>query len=354
MKTPKPSVLVIGSGPAGLAVSACLQRRDVGFRFIDSHGIAGGAYQRMYSGMTLVSPSRYNALPGLALKTAGEYTTVPEYRSYLLAYAAHHRLVPEKAQVVQVEKVEEGLQVRFAGSKSSETYRCVIVATGVFDAPRWPSIEGSPSGPLSLHAHDWPGPGKFQGKKILIVGAATSAVEIAEECARAGLATIVSAREGRVKVWPQRFLGRDLHDYWAPFEKVPPFLLPSFCDGKRTLPGTDSGFGRFVKEGLIGLRREPIRCEKKRVVFSDGGTEECDVIVFATGYRLNLSFLPKEVDRRKGSDVPRTRNGESVSVPGLFFLGTPCAGGITSVFLRGIAKDAPAVAEAVARRATHT
>src|SRR5207248_1685871 len=131
----------------------------------------------------------------------------------------------------------------------------------------------------------------FAGKTVLVVGAATAGVEIAEECARAGVPVVVSARRG-VKIAPQRFLGRDLHDYASLFEKIPRFLVRGYCEKRPTLPGTDLGFKRFVKEGSIRVRCGVSHFSGAKAHFADGSSEECDAVVLATGYSFAFPYLP--------------------------------------------------------------
>ncbi len=187
--TEVPSVLVVGAGPAGLAVAACLGSEGVPFRLVDRSGMTGGAYKHIYSGITLASPTRYAGLPGLRLRTRGEYVTVPEYHAYLDRYAAHHQLRADRAEVQLIERQGRGFFVHFADADPA-AYVAVIVATGMYDFPVRPAIPGlppdgpeGPGRPAVVHTHDWPGPERFRGRRMLIIGGGISAVEIAEECA---------------------------------------------------------------------------------------------------------------------------------------------------------------------------
>ena len=349
---PSPTVLVIGAGPAGLATAACLKQVRVPFRLVDRRGIAGGAFRHIYSGVTLQSPARYTSLPGLPLQAAGEYVTVPEYRAYLDRYADHHRLFVENAAVESVERLRERFLVHFAGVAYPVPYQIVVVATGMYDSPMWPTIDGLTAGPLHpeiLHARSWPGPDRFRGQRLLIVGGATGAVELGEECARAGLQPTLSARSG-VQLTPQRFLGRDLHDYaYVVIEKIPVWLLDSFCGRRPTLPGIDHGFKEYRRAGQIRVRTEVRRFEAKEAVFADGSREEFDAVVLATGYRFDMPFLSRQVARAPAGH-PLATHGESRSWPGLFFVGLPCERTLSSEFLRGIGQDAPVVARRIKAR----
>lgn len=345
-------VLVIGAGPAGLAVSACLKSAGVTFRLVDLHGVPGGAYARAYASMKLASPARYNVLPGLALESAGEYLSVEAYRRYLNAYAAHHGLAVQHDKVRRVERAATGFRATFEHAADTAQYNYVVVATGMFDFPRSPDIPGlnAADAPEVLHAAAWKGPDAFRGRRLLIVGGATSAVEIAEECARAGITTTVSARGKIVKLLPQRILGRDNHDYFRFFESLPRFVMRSFCEGTRNLPGTDLGFGEFRRHGLIEVCDSLVRVDGNSVAFADGSRAQFSAIVLATGYRYEAGFLPADVARAPGLGQPLADGCESRSWTDLFVVGMPCVRGLNSPFLRGIASDASWIAEKISSR----
>lgn len=318
-------VLIVGAGPSGLATAACLKERGVRADLVDRHGVPGGAYRRIYPGITLASPARYTALPGLKPRAAGEYITVPQYRAYLEDYAAHHGLQVREANVTRVQRESDRFLVSF--EREPRSYDAVIVATGMFDFPRRPRLEGR-VGLEVLHSSEWQGPERLPGPRLLIVGGATSAIEIAEESARAGLHPVLSVR-GKLNIAPQRFLGRDLHDYITlPLKWLPRALARSYCEGRRSLPGTDLGFRDFQRRGVIRLRGALSRIEGRGVLFADGAQEEFDVLVAATGHGFDRPFLTPEAERG----------------PGLHLVGARCAHRLSSEFLYGIAEDAQRVA----------
>lgn len=348
---PNEGVLIIGAGPAGMALAACLKRRSVPFDLVDRRGTTGGAYTHLYDGITLLSPARYASLPGLPLRCHGEYISVPEYRAYLAAYAAHHDLHPRRAEVAKIERHANAFIAHFVG-QPSRTYSTVVVATGMYDFPIWPDIPGLPKEEIRTtnwqvtHARQWTGPHKLVGKRVLIIGGATGAIEIAEQCARADVPVVVSTRRG-VNIAAQRFLGRDVHDYAHVISHLlPTWIAGTFCPRRPTLPGTDLGFTRYRDEGKIELRGEVVRFADNSAVFADGRRDDFDVVVCATGYGFATPFLPPEVARAAGGH-PLAEEGESSSWRRLYFLGIPCSRTLISEFLRGIARDAPALANRI-------
>lgn len=330
-----------------MATMVCLGREGVEARLVDRSGVTGGAYRHIHGGLTMTSPTRYTQLPGLELRTVGEYVTTGEYREYLERYAAHHRLEVTGAEVVQVVKEAGRFSVRFAGGEREE-YEALVVATGMYDFPVSPEIPGlGPAGPRVMHAHDWPGPGPFAGLRVLVVGGATSAVELAEHLATTAAAVTVSCRGEKIKISRQRFLGRDLHDYAYLFKGLPRWLLGSYCDRRPTLPATDRGFNDLVRAGRITVRTEVTRFEGRDAIFARGPRESCDAVLLATGYRFEAPFLPGDVARAPGSGHLLADDCESRSWRGLFVIGAPCARGLASEFLHGIAGDAALLARRV-------
>ena len=204
----------------------------------------------------------------------------------------------------------------------------------------------------SLHARDWRGPGALAGARepLLVIGGATSAVEIAEEAATAGVPVTLAVRS-RLHVARQSFLGRDVHHFDPPVAALPAWVAPGHCANRPTLPGTDRGFSRLRALGRIAVRPALARLEPGGVAhFADGSTARFGCVVAATGYTFATPFLPASVARAAAGHL-LARHGESVSWPGLFTVGSPCAARLDSEFLRGIARDAETVARTIAARA---
>ena len=126
---PPSPVLIIGAGPAGLAIAACLRQRGLPLRLVDRRGQPGGAYRDIYGNTTLSSPARYDSLPGLALSAPGEFVAAREYRNYLIDYAAFHQLPIETGTIQSIARDGGRFAVTFEGGQTA-SYRAVVVASG--------------------------------------------------------------------------------------------------------------------------------------------------------------------------------------------------------------------------------
>jgi putative flavoprotein involved in K+ transport len=337
-----------------MATAACLQREGVEFDLIDRRGECGGAYPHIYAGLQLLSPARYTQLPGLPIRNGrsrgGEYVTVPQYREYLAEYARHFQLQPAAREVRSIERAVSGFDVRFTDSDQPTQYSSVVVATGMFDAPFIPPIEGITSTTSEkLHSRDWPGPVRFSGKRVLVIGGGMSGVEIAEECVRAGLPVTISSRHP-IRAVRRRLFGIDIHHFvHAVSHWLPLWTLGSFCDRLPAFPAFDQGIRRMLASNQVNLRGEVRRFDQRVAEFIDGSREEFDVVVLATGYRFHTPFLNIAIERGSRGQ-PLINKNQSRNCPNLFFVGFPCARIFPSEFLRGIAFDAPFVARHIARR----
>lgn len=323
-----------------------MRARGLDPTWIDKSGGVGGAYREVYPAMELASPARYNALPGLPLEHQGEYMRAGDYYAYLRRLAARVGEGPEKNELLFVRRQGDGFVVTLTDG-AERAFKRVVVATGMYEHPRRPRITGldAPGGPELSHAREWKGAGARRGQSLLIIGAGVSGVELAEDCARSGVPVTVSARRGKARLVWQRLLGRDVHDYAVWIERLPLVFFRGFCAEGQPVPATDLGFSRWEREGRITVAGEVHRFDGKTAVFADGTRKTFAAVVLATGYRFDTPFLPAPVER-KPAGHPAARRGESLSWPGLHFVGFPCSRALDSQYLRGIAKDA----EALARR----
>ena len=289
-------------------------------------------------------------------RRAGRYTTANEYRDYLERYAAHHGLVPRRAEVERVERAGDRFRVHFLGIDGSCDYEIVIAATGMFDHPVSPEIPGLPLGGLARPRVTAGLPRQGLARTRRPGGSEDPHHRGGHQRGRdrrgvreAQLRVVVAARRG-VRLMPQHILGVStygLADSLA--SRLPRWVVGSHCGNRRALPCTERGFRRFRRKGLISVRG-PIACfEGTIAVFTDGSREPFDAVVLATGYRFTTPFLPAEVAPATTSHR-FTESGESPSWPGLYFVGFRCARSLNSEFLRGIAQDAPAIASHIRER----
>jgi putative flavoprotein involved in K+ transport len=300
--------------------------------------------------LRLFSPAQYDSLPGLPFPApAGTHPTKDEVADYLVDYARHFDLpVRCNTQVLRAHRDADGLFVLTTGTGDGfGTLRAkrLVVATGPFQVPNIPAVEGLDPLVPQLHSADYRNPAQIPaGSRVLVVGAANSGLQIAAELA--GSCAVTVAVGARPKELPQRVLGRDLF-FWL--TKIGFFTLPS--DGRiarRLRARGDLVIGSSSKT----LSRQGVRFRPRlagftgrSARFADGSTADVDVVVWATGYRSDYSWL-----HLPGAVVAgQVQHQAGVSeVPGLYFLGLPWQTSRGSALLGFVGTDAAALAARMA------
>lgn len=335
--------LVIGAGPGGLAAAAALKTKGLDFVLVDRESRPGGAYRDLYPANPMISPKAYLEIGGFRLEDPAHFVSTGRFQTYLEDFAEHHDLKPLARPVTEVLPRDSDFSVTFADG-AKERFTAVILATGCVAHPNLPDIPGQDDFQTeTIHSKFWQGPTGL--RSVLVVGSGISGTEIAEECARAGIRTTMSARNKPRFVNPQP-LGVDLLDWSRPFERLPIAFFPKLCSGSKGRKGYDRGIRRFLKEGTVALAPGIERMEGKTVFFKNGSSDQFDKVVFATGYDFKIPVLPKGY--RDLSDHNLSKIGESREFPGLFFIGFRCAHGIDSQYIRGITRAAPLMAKRTA------
>ena len=366
-------ILVIGAGPAGLAVAATLIGKGRRPLVIEKAETVGASWRAHYARLHLHTVKTLSALPGLPFPDEQpRYVPRQSVVDYLSAYAAHAGIEPlfgEEAIAV----VRDGGAWRTT-TRSGKTFRSsvVVVTTGANHHPNVPRIEGERefAGRI-LHSRDYRDATPFAGQRVLVVGMGNTGAEIALDLAEHGVATTLSVRSP-VNIVLRDVLGRATQETSLLLSRLPRrvgdalasfFARVSVGDIERLglrrsamsplrelrelgrTPVIDVGTLASIRAGKIAVRPGITRLHAGTVEFVDGKTAPTDVIVLATGYRAGIDAL------FPGLAVPVDDNGLPTHVvgegplAGIYFVGfdTRQPGGL----LRTIAMQAVAVGERI-------
>ena len=106
--------IVVGAGPAGLAVGACLQRAGLPCLILEQADKVGEAWHRHYDRLHLHTDKGHSELPFAPFpKEYPRYPSRLQMISYLEAYARQFHLEPRLGQqVVSARRIEGGWEIQ--------------------------------------------------------------------------------------------------------------------------------------------------------------------------------------------------------------------------------------------------
>ena len=368
--------LVIGAGPAGLAVSGCLVQRGLRPQVIERARNVGASWLDHYERLHLHTVKELSALPGRPFPaSAPRYVPRAQVAAYLASYAAHHRIQPHFGeQAVEIVPQGAGWQTLTSTGQRFES-TSVVVATGANHSPLLPSFEGQRdfAGRI-LHSRDYRDAAPFAGQRVLVVGMGNTGAEIALDLVEHGVQASLSVRSP-VNIVRRDVLGRPTQRTAMALARLPPKwgdvagrLLRDLTVGDlrrwgiatpaesplRQLrehgktPVIDVGTLARIKSGDIVVHPGIERFTTRGARFIDGQEAAFDAVIFATGYRPEVQSLfpqtPLPLDSR---GLPRETRGTG-PLRGVYFIGFDIRqpGGL----LRTIAAQAIGVADAIAQQ----
>ncbi len=367
-------VVVIGAGPAGLAVGVELGRAGASSVILEQ-GRLGAAWRGRHGDLRLNTLGRFSGLPGAPIPRAyGRWVGRDDYVAYLERFAGLHGLVVrEHTAALRVSAASGRWRVDTLGGPI--VAGDVVVATGhqrVPWRPDWPDA-GLYAGDLR-HVAEIEDPASLHGRDVLVVGGGNSGVEWSEHLARVGAGRIWLSVRTPPNLIPREVRGIPIQGLSVLLEPLPtwlkdanarlvsalvignlgPYGLPTPSEGPfRRLERTgvtaavDSGFSRLVRSGRIVVVPEIAGFTRNGVTF-DGATElRPATVLAATGYRPILEQLVGELGVLDPKGLPyRDVRGESPR-SGLWFVGfSPAIEGV----LRAIGREARQIARAIGLR----
>src|SRR5262245_10369090 len=394
------TVVVIGAGQAGLAMSWWLAARSIDHVVLERGEIANTWRTERWDSLTLLTPNWQSRLPGFAYEGADPdgFRTMSETVAFIERYAKFVSApLRTHSRVTAVRRTADGYEVVTAQG----TWRCkaVVLATGAFNVAQVPKLaEALPSGIAQLTTAQYRNPGDLDAGGVMVVGAAASGAQIADEIQRSGRPVTLAVGE-HVRA-PRTYRGRDIQ-WWMDatglnderydqvenlgrVRSLPSFQIAGYADRRDIdlnaltsrgvklvgrLAGIRDGKAQFsgslrnvcaladlklnrllntIDEWAAGHgvsdavdpphRPEPTRVEAAPPLGLDFGRSGIRTIVWATGFRPDYSWLHVPVLDRKGNI--RHDGGVVTESPGLYVLGLPFLRRRKSSLIDGAGDDA--------------
>ncbi len=293
---------------------------------------------------------------GISYGDRGIPIRLETFSSYGLAF--RDRKVPELEDktVVSVDPESDGFTVRLDTGEVFRT-RQVILAVGVTHFGYIPETLANLSPAYVSHSGQHSDVARWRGRSIVIIGAGSSALDLAGLMHEAGVDVQLVARK------PLKFHSKSdkPRPFWDRLQRPPSGLGPGWksfffanCPNlfhylpaslrvelvRRVLGPSGGVFIRDKVEGkvptLVGYSVEASRIEDGKVhltlVDASGGKREitADHVIAATGYKVNLQklkFLSDDTRKRIKTVVgsPALSSSFETSLPGLYFAGLAAA-----------------------------
>lgn len=394
--------LVVGAGQAGVAISEHLTKLGVPHLVLERARIAERWRTGRWDSLVANGPAWHDRFPNLEFADVDPdgFAAKDQIADYFVAYAKQFN-APIRTGVEVKQVVRNAGRQGFTIDTSEGTFEAnrVVVATGPFQRPLIPPIAPQDNGLMQLHSADYLRPEQLPEGNVLVVGAGSSGVQIADELQRAGKQVYLSvgahdrpprAYRGRDFCWWLGVLGewdaevmkpgrehvtiavsgsrggqtvdfrrlahqgvtltgltRSFHDGVVSFEAD---LAANLARGDENYLSLLDAADAYAKRNGIDLPEEP----NARIIPPDPACvthplHELDLekagvtsIVWATGYALDFGWL--NVDAFDTNGKPKHQRGVSKE-SGLYFLGLPWLSRRGSAFIWGVWHDAKHVAD---------
>lgn len=400
------TVVIIGAGHAGLAMSYHLAKRSIDHVVLERGEVANSWKTERWDSLRLLTPNWQSRLPGYRYEGGDPdgYRTMPETVAFIEGYARSIRApVRTHTEVLSVRGDETGYTVRTP--QGDWRCRAVVLASGACNIPNVPAAAGNlPSGIASLTPFDYRNPGQLADGGVLVVGASATGLQLAEEIHASGRPVTLSAGE-HIRV-PRLYRGTDIQ-WWMDavgilderYDRVDdinrvrnvPSLQLIGSDDRRSLdlntlarmgveivgPFAGINDGKILFSGslrnqcaladlkmnrlldaidawitrsdLAGMAAPPHRFEPTRVSDSPALMKKLAgfrTVVWATGFRPDYSWLHLPVLDRKGRI--RHDGGVVTDSPGMYLMGMQFLRRRKSALIDGAGDDARDLADHLA------
>lgn len=403
MSSEETEVLVIGAGQAGIAMSEHLGGRGIAHIVVERDRVAERWRTGRWDSLVANGPAWHDRFPGLEFDVdADAFATKDQVAEYFAAYAERIAApIRTGVEVTAVRRTPGRLGFDVETSAGGIRARHVVAATGPFQRPVIPAVVPADAGIHQLHSSAYRNPRQLPGGAVLVVGAGSSGVQIADELQRSGRCVLLAV--GPHDRPPRSYRGRDFC-WWlgvlGKWEAAAPragaehvTIAVSGARGGHTvdfrrlaaggitllgraaafdggvmrfapdlaqnIANGDAGYLELLDEADAYVARNGLDLPEEPEAHVIGPDPECltdpvlelDLaaagiasIVWATGFAVDYSWLEFDAFDERGR--PLHHRGVSVE-RGLYFLGLPWQSRRGSSFIWGVWHDARHLADQI-------
>lgn len=341
--------LIIGAGPAGLAVAARLANSGLPFEIVEQNDTIASSWHNHYDRLHLHTVKSQSNLPFIEFpEHYPQYVSRQLLVDYYENYAKHFKINPHfNSKVISVRKADDFWYVECENGKTFNVQNLVI-ATGLNRIPKMPNWKGQENfeGEI-LHASKYKNAIPFKGVRVLVVGMGNTGAEIALDLAENNVFVDLCVRS-EVVIVPRDFLGKsvqvtaqklaklpfklgdiistlpakimfgNLQKFNIPISNIKPAVLRRE-HGKT--PTFDLGTIAQIKLGRIKVHRDIESLQKNAVLFKNGSSINYDAVILATGYYAQITdFLKNNNAILDDVGEPTIKIGKDEQ-QGLYFIG---------------------------------
>lgn len=290
-------VIIIGGGPIGLACGLEAKKAGLSYLIIEKGTLVNSLYHYPVN-MTFFSTSEKLEVGGIPFVSNNPKPTRNEALEYYRRVAVSGSLSVHLFEEVETVKKTGD---HFIVTTQKEIYHTIniIVCTGFYDIPFLLNVPGEE---LQKVRHYYNDPHFYAFQKVLVVGAANSAVDAALETYRKGADVTMVIRSEAIG---------DRVKYW-----VKPDVENRIKEG---------AIKAYFNAGIVAIRPKEVDIQTPDGLL----TIENDWILAMTGYQPNLSFL-RSMGIELGEDAickpAYNETTQETNVQGIYLAGVICGG----------------------------
>ncbi|MFE7431375.1 flavin-containing monooxygenase [Streptomyces tendae] len=210
MSEEETEAVVVGAGQAGVAMSEHLSAHGIPHVVLERHRIAERWRSERWDSLVANGPAWHDRFPGMEFPGVDPdaFASKEQVADYFVAYAEKMGApVRTGVEVTSVRKREgrPGFEVRT--SEGTIDARFVVAATGPFQRPVIPPVVPDGAVRVQMHSSQYRNARQLPEGAVLVVGAGSSGVQIADELRRSGRRVLLSV--GPHDRPPREYRGRD-------------------------------------------------------------------------------------------------------------------------------------------------